>query len=527
MSESVPEVLTIEEIYPPEFGAAQKQRWDHLLAMFEERYGVPADYVARSPGRVNIIGEHIDYMLFPVLPMAVSSDFLLAVRVIPNTDTITIANLSEKYPQREFQVPAQGELGIDATQLEWSNYFKSGLRGALELLRGKGRPPKTVGMEVLADGSVPSGAGLSSSAAFTCASALASLAAMGDGTFDKKELVNLAVVSERYVGVNSGGRVLRLTLPWRLEKGLTTVRWMDQSASVLGVQGSALYISFHPTLDATPVAFPKTTPELTFLIADTLVTADKHATGQTNYNLRVVECTLAAQILAKKLNLGQLPKDAGPLGNSFIGLMDKYFFGKDLPLDKKLEGLIEVTKKHLDKEEGYTREEMAETLDLSVGELVQRCMVKFPILADHFQLRSRALHVLQEAYRVVTFKTLLDSSTTSLSDPTDANIPIQLGAIMNESHESCKNLYNCSCPELDTLCEVALSAGSYGSRLTGAGWGGCSVHLVPQDKVQAVREAWRREYYEKKFPGIAKEKVESAIVASKPGSGAVLFRVGK
>lgn len=153
---------------------------------------------------------------------------------------------------------------------------------------------------------------------------------------------------------------------------------MDQSASVLGVQGSALYVSFHPTIDAIPVAFPKTTPELTFVIADTLVKADKHTTGPINYNLRVVECTLAAQILAKKLNLSQLPKDAGPLGNSLKGLMDQHFFGKSLPLDRKLEELIEVTKKHLDKEEGYTREEMAEILDLTVEELVQRCMVKFP-----------------------------------------------------------------------------------------------------------------------------------------------------
>ncbi|PWW74763.1 Galactokinase [Tuber magnatum] len=522
MSERVPEVLAIEEIYPPEFRAAQKKRWEHLLAMFEESYGAPADYVARSPGRVNIIGEHIDYMLFPVLPMAVSSDFLIAVHVIPNANTIKIANLLEEYPRREFQVPTEGELEIDATQLEWSNYFKSGLRGALELLRGKGLSPKNNGMEILADGNVPSGAGLSSSAAFTCASALASLVAMGDGTVNRRELVNLAVVSERYVGVNSGGRA---------NDNLAVDR-MDQSASVLGVQDSALYISFHPILDATPVAFPETTPELTFIIADTLVTADKHTTGQINYNLRVVECTLAAQILAKKLNLGQLPRDAGPLGNSFAGLMDKYFFGKDLPLDKKLEGLIEVTKKHLDKGEGYTREEMAETLDLSVGELVQSCMVKFPsklapVLADHFQLRSRALHVLQEAHRVVAFKTLLDSSTTSPPDPTDIKIPIQLGAIMNDSHESCKSLYNCSCPELDKLCEIARSAGSYGSRLTGAGWGGCSVHLVPQDKVHVVKEAWRREYYERKFPGIAREKVESAIVVSKPGSGTVLFRVRK
>jgi len=64
MSEPVPEVLTIEEIYPPEFTGAQKQRWEHLLAEFKERFGAPADYVARSPGRVNIIGE-VTTFLFP------------------------------------------------------------------------------------------------------------------------------------------------------------------------------------------------------------------------------------------------------------------------------------------------------------------------------------------------------------------------------------------------------------------------------------------------------------------------------
>ena len=62
-------------------------------------------------------------------------------------------------------------------------------------------------MEVLADGNIPASAGLSRSAAFTRASALASLVALGEGEFDKKELVDLAVVAERYVGVNSGGWV--------------------------------------------------------------------------------------------------------------------------------------------------------------------------------------------------------------------------------------------------------------------------------------------------------------------------------
>lgn len=136
--------------------------------------------------------------------MAVTSDFLLAVRLTPESNTIKLANVLPKFPPREFQIPSEGDLEIDATQHEWSNYFKSGLCGALELLQQKGTV-KPVGMEILADGTVPSGAGLSSSAAFTCASALASLVAMGEEKVNKKELVNLAVVAERYVGVNSGG----------------------------------------------------------------------------------------------------------------------------------------------------------------------------------------------------------------------------------------------------------------------------------------------------------------------------------
>lgn len=98
---------------------------------------------------------------------------------------------------------------IDAKVHEWANYFKSGLKGALELLRRKakeeGREFRPCNMELFMDGTVPAGGGLSSSAAFVSASALAVMYANGVEKVDKTELTELAIVSERSVGVNSGG----------------------------------------------------------------------------------------------------------------------------------------------------------------------------------------------------------------------------------------------------------------------------------------------------------------------------------
>lgn len=154
--------------------------------------------------------KHIDYSLYEVIPMAVTADVLLAVATSKDQQRVRIANVyPQKFPDREFDIPEHGEdVEIDAKEHEWSNYFKAGLRGASELLRKKRGPGfVSVGMDLLMDGSVPAGGGLSSSAAFVCASALAVMKANGEEVVDKKELVELAVVSERAVGVNSGGYV--------------------------------------------------------------------------------------------------------------------------------------------------------------------------------------------------------------------------------------------------------------------------------------------------------------------------------
>jgi len=504
----VPTATSLSEIYPDDAVEAQVKRWEALLSAFKAKYKRLAAFVSRSPGRVNIIGEHIDYSLYEVLPMAITADVLIAFAVVPKSSTFKVANIDDsKFPAREFEAEDNGEITIDASSLEWSNYFKAGLRASAELLRKKGRTEQLIGMEIFVDGAVPAGGGLSSSAAFVCASALAALAANGEEKINKAELCELAIVSERAVGVNSGG--------------------MDQSASVFSLRGSATYVSFLPKLEAAPVQFPDSGPEFSFVIAQSFVAADKHISGPVCYNLRVVECTLAAAVLAKIFALKTLlPKDSSPLGASLRGFHDTYFEEKghlgsdETPgFEAQLSRLVSMVEDYLPQEEGYTREQISFFLDISVEELNEHYMSKFPVRTDRFMLRQRALHVFNEAKRVLQFRQLLTSS------PADESLLQDLGSLMNATQESCRDVYECSCPELDELCQLARGAGSSGSRLTGAGWGGCSVHLVRSDKIASVKKAWEEKYYRKKWPDIDEARLKEAIVVSKPGSGSYLFKV--
>lgn len=530
-SGTVPVARSLQDIYTHDARTtlAQAKRWDDLLTQFKATYGHDAEFVSRSPGRVNIIGEHIDYSLYPVLPMAINEDVILAVSTQEPSDEdkgkgtfkIQIANLQkDKFPAHEFDIPYDA-VDIDATVHEWTNYFKSGLRGALELLRKRRRDVdfKPKSMQILMHGTVPSGGGLSSSAAFVTASALAVLVANGEEAVDKTQLTELAIVSERAVGVNSGG--------------------MDQSASVFSERGSAVYVSFAPRLTARPVHIPKTRPELTFVIAQSFVAADKQVTGPIHYNLRVVECSLAAAYLNAVLNppSTRLPGDAAPLGVSLHGFHETYFAlqrhdnnpssadTRAPTLPEELAELVRLTRATLTREEGYTREEIAAVLDVSVPELEARFTSRFPVRAERFKLRQRALHVFSEALRVTKFLELLEQpdKRPGADEKDTSAYNARLGALLNETQDSCRDAYECSCPEIDELCAIARRAGSYGSRLTGAGWGGCSVHLVPADKVSAVKEAWEREYYSKL--DLTPEQREAAVVVSTPGSGSAVYFV--
>ena len=96
---------------------------------------------------------------------------------------------------------------------------------------------------------------------------------------------------------------------------------------------------------------------------------------------------------------------------------------------------------------------------------------------------------------------------------------------MNSSQESCRDFFNCSCKALDEMTSLALKNGAYGSRLTGAGWGGCTVSLVAADKIDAFIFSMKKEYYQKLLPNVSLNDtiLDQYIFASRPGSGCGIF----
>ncbi|CAG8634705.1 20621_t:CDS:1, partial [Gigaspora rosea] len=128
-NEFVP-ILSLNSIEQPTL----LKRCKTLIEKFKSLYNNSPDFIARAPGRVNLIGEHIDYAGFGVLPMAISNDVIIAVN-FSNKKGYTNVRLSniidDKYKQKSWDFEGKDkivEIIVEAGVSEWSNYFKCGYK---------------------------------------------------------------------------------------------------------------------------------------------------------------------------------------------------------------------------------------------------------------------------------------------------------------------------------------------------------------------------------------------------------------
>jgi galactokinase len=230
---------------------------------------------------------------------------------------------------------------------------------------------------------------------------------------DTLEFAEAMARAERYTGTQGGG--------------------MDQAISAGAMEGHASRIEFDP-LRMTHAPMP---PDWRFVVAHTLVRAEKSGPAQEAYNLRTRECREALGAIRASLGEG-----------SWI-TAEPFTYSRLLELTS-VQDLVDLAEKTLD------------------GTLLKRFR-----------------HVVTEGNRVYEAEQALlegDEST--------------FGLLMNASHRSLREDYEVSSPELDAMVEIALEAGAAGARLTGAGFGGCIVALTDSAGLSKVMDALHREYYE-------------------------------
>ncbi|KAL9407606.1 hypothetical protein AB3S75_046195 [Citrus x aurantiifolia] len=490
----VPTFASLKEVYGEGSQLEEAQlRFGNLKSKFIQVFGHAPDVYARSPGRVNLIGEHIDYEGYSVLPMAIRQDTIVAIRKHVSGEAekvLKIANVSDKYSLCTY--PAESDQELDLKHHQWGHYFICGYKGFYEYVKAKGLdvgPP--VGLDILVDGIVPTGSGLSSSAAFVCSSTIALMATFGVEV-PKKEIAQLTCECEQYIGAQSGG--------------------MDQAISIMAKSGFAELIDFNP-IRATDVQLPAGG---TFVIAHSLAESLKAVTAATNYNNRVVECRLAAIVLGIKL--GMKPQEAISKVKTLSDVegLCVAFAGKNGSDDPFL-----AVKEFLH-EEPYMAKDIEKIIEEKLSSIFANSSSSLDVLnaAKHYKLHQRAAHVYSEAKRVYAFK---DTVYSNLSDEDKLR---RLGDLMNDSHHSCSVLYECSCPELEELVTVCRDNGALGARLTGAGWGGCAVALVKESIVPQFILNLKEQFYQSRINQgvINKNDLGLYVFASKPSSGAAIFK---
>jgi galactokinase len=338
---------------------------------------------------VNLIGEHTDYNLGFVLPMAIDRWCVAAgspgdgVEGEVRTSGLRGGDLSARY---RVDVADAGVLA------PWARYAV----GALWVVRAEAGAAAGGAVDVMICSSVPVGAGLSSSAAVEVAMGRLACEVWGVGVAPARLAAMAREAENRYAGVPCG--------------------IMDQMTAACGSAGSALLIDCR-SMEARPVRLPE---GVAVVVADSGV---RHALASGEYARRAAACAGAAL----------------KLGVSSLREAD--------------EAMLAARGGRLSEEE-------------------MRC----------------ARHVVRENARVVEFVGVLDAldgphglgRVAGPARPANPRHTLlrRVGGLMVESHQSLRDEYRVSCPEVDAMVERALGVpGVFGSRMTGGGFGGCTVTL--------------------------------------------------
>ncbi|MBR5473285.1 MAG: NTP transferase domain-containing protein [Clostridia bacterium] len=463
------------DLYGEDF-EVQKPRYTDLLNKFINKYGDKKVVITRSPGRVNLMGRHIDHRGGGINVMATDKDqvFVSARR---DDDIVNISNLDPNYPDRSFSISETLSLGtneswlsylasekvveaLKASQGDWSNYVKSAV------IHAQFKTDYTLcGMDMVSTGNIPVAAGLSSSSAIVVA-VMEALTSLNCLNLTEQEFINLCGEGEWFVGSRGGSG--------------------DHAAMKCGQKDALVHLGFKPfTVGETQ----KFSDKYAVLVANSMLMAKKSEGSKDTFNAKVACYEFALMLLKKNYPHYEL----------------KEF--RDLA---KIRPYSEVYKMIASLPETITRGGIKALLP----EYKQRLN---EIFANHkdpqvYELRNVALYGISECERAEQFMNILkaedyvtlgnmmktshDGDRLGVESVSDAHLE-QLIADNTPFENECGS-YKCSTPEIDYLCDLLNATdGVLGSEIVGAGLGGCVIALIEKAKANSIIDTVNKYYYDK------------------------------
>ncbi len=490
--------------------AQQRTRYAQLLAQFGQIYGdAESIVIARAPGRVNLVGMHIDHQGGAVNPIAIKETRVVAQP--RSDDLIVLANSDRQFESRRFRVSEitprhsvdwsswtrelSAQRQAAGVSVDWSDYVKAAIIALQERERGTdgGYVQKLCGMNLLVDSNLPTAAGLSSSSALVVASAYAVIAcnrlssAGASPSHDApKILIELLGEAEWYVGVRGG-------------MGDHAVIILGRCRQLSHIQLSPIHVEYAP--------FPA---DYRIVVCHCGVEAKKSAGAKNIYNERVAGYAIGLLMLKRKY-----PQIVNRVGH-FRDLYPEYLGISTAQLYEMLKTLpIRATRAEIAgwlPEHRETLEALYQSHHAEPGGYRLRGVCLYGIAECE---RSRkALDFLRQR-EIHRFGQLIDLSHEGDRVSVNGGMPfepdmseayldtlIRLAGHSDPDEREKAALYRqpgayaTSCRELDELVDLVRRVrGVYGAGLIGAGLGGCISMLVQTDAVAKLIQTLHSRYY--------------------------------
>jgi N-acetylgalactosamine kinase len=472
----------------------QRSRLNKLCNLFLDQYGDGHVSLIRVPARINILGEHIDYVSYvPTASLTFGSrerDALMLYRESAEP-IVSGASTADNYPPFCFSLlPCPIQPLVDNVEGNWLSFlYETGtpeahwqnyIRGAVNFAHCKFGQQISRGFDFAVDSSIPAGGGASSSSALVVLGG-AAIRVVNGVSFSPKELAHESALAEWYIGTRGGS--------------------MDHITICLAQRSNAVLISYS-TKQTRRVALPDAPFQwLTFFSKP----ADKGREVMIEYNERAAVSRLLLPAFIDAWRITHRDRH-----RAWCEAIDSFSAGSLMALDSAEELLTNLP-------ETIAIDQLRVDHAGTSAELQRQ----FPaLLAEHnrwpLRLRDRARHHLGEIRRVSCAAETLDS----MRNDDDSNVLSamrSIGQMLNESHQSLRDLYGVSTEEVERLINIIRSDPNVlGARLMGGGFGGNVLALTTKEHTQALIARVQKEYYEpQRRVGVQ----EGSIMVSTPGDG--------